>query len=177
MPSISGISPARPQTMQAYGAMVSRAANPSRLAASCSRFRLSMLNLPGHIDMHVRLVLRPAHAIPLPCYPARAASFRLLRARPKRRGDSCRWCQRRLCSSEGAPMPTRSNRSRAGCSRQARPMPSRGPSEISQVGTKLGDAPEFAARKAKAAQRPQVQLRLRIRWRALRDSNSRPTDS
>ena len=51
-PSINGISPARPQTTQGYGAMVSLAASPSRLAASCNRFTLSVLNLPGHIDMH-----------------------------------------------------------------------------------------------------------------------------
>jgi len=49
-------------------------------------------------------------------------------------------------------------------------------SEVSQVATKLGTLWR-CCQKAKAAQRPQVQLRLRIRWRALRDSNSRPTDS
>jgi serine/threonine protein kinase len=51
LPSISAISPARPQTMQAYGRIVSRAASPSRLAASCNSFKVSVLKLPGHIDM------------------------------------------------------------------------------------------------------------------------------
>ena len=135
LPSISAISPAGPQTMQAYGSRVSRAASPSRLAASCNCFKVSVLNLPGHIDMHIeanpapnarntssvlssgarqagRLDVRPAHR---PQEPFSALAWSLAHTPPriearKRRCDPLFSASYQVWGSSSVPTEVRARR-------------------------------------------------------------------